>query len=409
MASARPFQFTNLVKLTRAQVALFESMCLYISERPMAPGFIHELEGLLGQIFRGGCRIMRGELRAVSRSEINTLTPQLGCFAIVGAQPSAQKIIVDMDAGLCALAIDRILGGAGDAARMQRPWTDVETGILSFVLLQLIAQVQAGMHSGRELSLTLDRVVTSLDTVAEIVDQASGYHQLGYRLDLGGRIGYGRILIPDGLVSERFSATPKTPTPTAQELVGMRRNLLCLRDAAVQFRAIVTHLDLSLDDIANVEVGDIIVLEEHRLKKTPDGIEGEVYLKLGSAKHAHLVARLNYETSGTHLEIIDMVSTAHLEEEPMAEGDNAPETQDNLAETEGLLRDVDASVAVELGRIRMSTAQVIRLKKGQMLRLARSPNDPVDLVVNGKLFAKGELIEVDGELGVRLTQLNATD
>lgn len=93
----------------------------------------------------------------------------------------------------------------------------------------------------------------------------------------------------------------------------------------------------------------------------------------------------------------------------MADDDNAPHTEDNLAETEGLLRDVDASVAVELGRIRMTTAQVIRLRKGQMLRLARSPTDPVDLVVNGKLFAKGELIEVDGELGVRLTQLNATD
>jgi flagellar motor switch protein FliM len=53
----------------------------------------------------------------------------------------------------------------------------------------------------------------------------------------------------------------------------------------------------------------------------------------------------------------------------------------------------------------MTTAQVIRLRAGQILRLGRGPNDTVDLVVNNRVFARGELIEVDGELGVRLVQL----
>ncbi len=78
---------------------------------------------------------------------------------------------------------------------------------------------------------------------------------------------------------------------------------------------------------------------------------------------------------------------------------------DNMAGTSGLLRDVPAPVVVELGRIRLNAAQVTRLKAGQIIRLPRGPNDPVDLVVNGKLFARGELIEVDGELGVRLQQV----
>lgn len=78
---------------------------------------------------------------------------------------------------------------------------------------------------------------------------------------------------------------------------------------------------------------------------------------------------------------------------------------DNLPETEGLLREMDRDVAVELGRIRLNTAQVVRLRAGQVLHLNRGATDPVDLVIGGKLFAKGELLEVDGELGVRLTQL----
>ena len=81
------------------------------------------------------------------------------------------------------------------------------------------------------------------------------------------------------------------------------------------------------------------------------------------------------------------------------------EVEDNLEETEGLLRDVEAPIVIELGRLQMNTAQVIRLKAGQILRLPRGATDPVDLVVNDKVFARGELIEVDGELGVRLVQV----
>ncbi len=62
-------------------------------------------------------------------------------------------------------------------------------------------------------------------------------------------------------------------------------------------------------------------------------------------------------------------------------------------------------MVVELGRIRMNAAQVVRLKKGQILRLPRAPGDPVDLVVNGKVLARGELVDVEGELGVRLVQI----
>ena len=78
---------------------------------------------------------------------------------------------------------------------------------------------------------------------------------------------------------------------------------------------------------------------------------------------------------------------------------------DNFEGTAGLLRDVSAPVVVELGRLRLNAAQVTRLRAGQIIRLPRGPNDPVDLVVNGKLFARGELIEVDGALGVRLQQI----
>jgi type III secretion system YscQ/HrcQ family protein len=78
---------------------------------------------------------------------------------------------------------------------------------------------------------------------------------------------------------------------------------------------------------------------------------------------------------------------------------------DNLSEAEPLLGDIPIAVVVELGRVQLTADEVIRLRAGQLIELGRSPADPVDLVVNGKLLAKGELVEIEGALGVKLLNL----
>ncbi len=88
--------------------------------------------------------------------------------------------------------------------------------------------------------------------------------------------------------------------------------------------------------------------------------------------------------------------------------EEAPEPEseeDNLAASEPLLGDIPMVCVVELGRVQLTADEVIRLRSGQLIELGRAPTDPVDLVVNGKLVAKGELVEIEGSLGVKLIAL----
>jgi flagellar motor switch protein FliM len=87
------------------------------------------------------------------------------------------------------------------------------------------------------------------------------------------------------------------------------------------------------------------------------------------------------------------------EEEPDPPGD------DNLEQVEALLGDIPMVLMVELGRVQLTADEIIRLRPGQLIELGRAPTDPVDLVVGGKLVAKGELVEIDGALGVKLLNL----
>ena len=70
-----------------------------------------------------------------------------------------------------------------------------------------------------------------------------------------------------------------------------------------------------------------------------------------------------------------------------------------------LLMDVFLKVTVELGRTRMQLRQVLELQQGSVVELDRLAGDAVDVYVNERLLARGEVIVVDDKFGVRVTEL----
>lgn len=70
-----------------------------------------------------------------------------------------------------------------------------------------------------------------------------------------------------------------------------------------------------------------------------------------------------------------------------------------------LLLDVDIPISVEVGRTQMSLEDVVNLVPGSVVALDKKAEEPVDLRVNGKLVARGEVVLVDDTYGLRITQI----
>jgi flagellar motor switch protein FliN/FliY len=70
-----------------------------------------------------------------------------------------------------------------------------------------------------------------------------------------------------------------------------------------------------------------------------------------------------------------------------------------------LLMDVSLRVTVELGRTRMQLARILELQHGSVVELDRLAGDPVDVLVNDRLVARGEVVVVDDKFGVRITEM----
>jgi len=70
-----------------------------------------------------------------------------------------------------------------------------------------------------------------------------------------------------------------------------------------------------------------------------------------------------------------------------------------------LLMDVGLDVTIELGRTTMSIKEILSLGVGSVIELDKMVGDPVDILVNNKLIAKGEVVVVDENFGVRITSI----
>ena len=73
-----------------------------------------------------------------------------------------------------------------------------------------------------------------------------------------------------------------------------------------------------------------------------------------------------------------------------------------------LLLDVELPVRVSFGHTEMLLRDVFKLGAGSVIELDKSVNDPVTVIVNNKAIAKGEVVMVDGNYGVRILEVQST-
>jgi flagellar motor switch protein FliN/FliY len=85
---------------------------------------------------------------------------------------------------------------------------------------------------------------------------------------------------------------------------------------------------------------------------------------------------------------------------PLRESDSGS-TPHNI----GLIMDVPLDISVELGKTRKTIKDILELHQGAIIQLDKLAGEPVDMLVNGKLIAKGEVVVIDENYGIRITTI----
>ena len=83
----------------------------------------------------------------------------------------------------------------------------------------------------------------------------------------------------------------------------------------------------------------------------------------------------------------------------------AKNLSDFAKENIDLIMDVPLEVTVELGRTTKSISEILDFAPGTIIELNRIAGEPIDILVNGKYVAKGEVVVIEESFGVRITEI----
>lgn len=88
------------------------------------------------------------------------------------------------------------------------------------------------------------------------------------------------------------------------------------------------------------------------------------------------------------------------QEKPQASSPSA-----HFSHTPEYLLEVRLTVSAEIGRVQMPVRQVMAMSPGALIELQRNASEPVDILANGHCIARGEIVVIGDQFGVRITEL----
>jgi type III secretion system YscQ/HrcQ family protein len=273
----------------------------------------------------------------------------------------------DVDVNLAARVVDAALGGRG-AFRSARSLGPAERGVLAAAL-----------------GAAFDPIGWRLGTGGAPTRAEAGA-QLQFRIETGVGSGVVRVTLSDAM-----------PPPE-----GAGRELCANASRIALWGSLeIAATELAAGAIAALEPGDAVIFEGTRAPGFAAGGCWQAKLAIGDHPGAFATA-VTLDAGGVVTIAGELEPRGpNLEADRRKESDMDGSGTTNATE---VLRAIPVEVVAELARLKLRGEEVLGLVVGTVLTLPGRGNE-VSLRVSGELFAQGELVDVDGELGVRVTRL----
>lgn len=365
----RPFPYERWPKLSRTQLALLTSL-QSLWDHASIGGALALSRELLGSdvTWRPGAPELC-EAQAIARRGTHALALRLEQTA---ASPSA-TILVELSNETAQAVVDRALGGEGTPVLTPSfsALDELSRGALAYV----VARVLAALGGGWGLA-----DLTDLPAAAPWFD-ARAYLVCPIALGVGGHSLPLRVYVP-----EHLRATS----------AGTRAIVRDLGLFPLQLVAYAGTATLPLTAASSLRLEDILVLDHSGLVRERAGP-----LRWRGSVIAHVLGsrdQLSCRASEAGLEV---ESFCRIKEPSMTTG-RISEPHPTATAGPAFASDAPIELTVELARFSLTLAELQRMRAGDVLVTGRRIGDHVTVRMGGRVLAEGELIDVEGEVGVRL-------
>lgn len=348
----------------------------------------------------------------------------------VGVAGGDAEIYVEIDNAFAVSLVDAALGETNGDAQI-RELTESEAAVVEFLSLNLTHKINLILQSPLLKFAALSREIPA--ALRQKIDEP---HGLLLRCDW--QIVYERLPAVAGLyfTPEALRALQ----PDENRLLDNRLRRAKLENLAEKIESVRMRLrcgaaELSLGELASLAGGDIILLENHDFAVGAASIYGRAEILLGDGENAILAGQIdggdfafgdaggqeNGETLVCGLKPNDdwriLIERLGAFENPASFEKSMTDTEENFTgaaddgddsanQSNGLaIENLGVTLRVELEARRLTVAEIAGLRENQTLELGVRPTDAVNILVDNQTVGRGELVTVEGRLGVRILKL----
>lgn len=282
-------------------------------------------------------------------------------------------VVVELPGAVAAWVVERALGGDAQLRTLDGGLglaDDVWFGVLAYVASRVAASVPGSLHV-RDVRRGGPASASACCAGLRVsVDDTQ--HWLHARIE---------------------SATPQSATPCTRINAAL---LPVLRSVPMELSVQLTRsIRLPVRDMTGLQLGDVIELARGALTRIDDRYAGDVHVRVRGASNVIAIARI----ADDRYEVRSKLST----EEPMV----TTTPRDPLANANELAPVAEAplDICVELARFTLPLSDIAAIGVGDVLSTGRPIGEQVTLRIGTRAIAIGELVNIDGAIGVRVTAL----
>lgn len=381
-------------------------------------------------------KTVRCQMLSVTEVDLSKTLKQLEkspqTFLMIGCQPENHTALIAFDTGFASSMIDLILSGKNENANIPRKLSPIENTIIEFLAGNILSGIndfvgqnifclQTGKNenetlfeknergaeavfrldfaefggiisllASRDFLASIDRTRNPLLTQKSVKDKFSAYEKIAPRLNLRVQIG------ATSLDADSLAFLEPDDIVLIEEPLANFQNSMLVGNGTLSL-GVGENFNLSGQFLQ----GDVLALDG-KLSFKLDEVKSSVVRRKQSFKKLNMEEK-EIEKSETAEETAEENQTIEENIADAANEESSVETEENLSTLENVL----VNLRVEISGDKISLREVQKLRTGQIINLGCRPTDPVRLVTDtsDQPIAVGELVDIEGQLGVRLTRI----
>ena len=317
--------------------------------------------------------------------------PTTTILATINFDPLKGNAVLEIDPAVTFSIIDRLAGGTGEAIKNPHELTDIELSIMEGIIVRMLGNLREAWTKVIDLRPRLGCIDTN-PQFAQIVPPTDMIVLITFEATIGDVEGMINLCIP--------YATIEAIVNKLTNAYWFGNNISSSKDyqlndcegIPVKLTAEILRRNYSVREILEWKI-ETVILPLRQLATE------HCYLRLGDRRVWRCKMLTDNKWFPKQVEIIE------FEKNPLGTEGILMDTSKVNPAVMGALSSAGITISVELGSTAKSVKEILGMGEGTIVELDKLAGEPVDVKANGVLIAKGEVVVIDENFGVRITDI----